>query len=620
MEPHIGDSDRKRSKGIPSERFKPKGAFLDKFISYSSIYAETTLGVAITFIAIFELVPILRNYTTFFLPDLIYSFLLWGTLIFVLSYWGKLVYKTWFGQLIIGLFSVACYFPLSGAILRRDELIGEFPILYLFALILVITMAVGLLLNVINFLFLIPIHHFWVFKGPTAWRTHFTRGFRSHGKEIAFGFICTCMLGFPTILLMQPTSWNLPITVQPQDYQAEIAFWGMQEPDVYTDPQKETLDNHRAIIIHFDTPNINIPAIEADYLSHLTYWNNSYPNIRIMAAIPAQPSGGFVWDGEVEQTVEYAKKFMNLAKDNNLVNFIGISLDIEAPNEEVVEALGMSTLVNRTRHEESRQKMIEFFNWRDEYMPDMKVQMVADVSDVMDVFDGDNDLQVIKRHNGIEVPRYDEYAPMIYRCGYRGTKPYGDYPETLPEDQPSDHYWTYANMQLLTRGVEYVYGNRDKLGVYLGITNCSCYGRDVQQYDRGEPAGFGYESLVRDSLIAKHFGAPIITIFILNTVPENGYSMGGVFDVWGDDFLDVYNESINGPGSTTPFNIWYAPDIQGNLININAAEWVILDWLWNLEGPLGIIIMVAIVVFNIYVMRNRERMSDDQKQNLKDTR
>ena len=222
-----------------------------------------------------------------------------------------------------------------------------------------------------------------------------------------------------------------------------------------------------------------------------------------------------------------------------------------------------------------------------------------------DVVDDDFDLHVRDRYLTYELPYWDEYAPMIYRCWYKGTKPYGDVPTWEPGTNVATTYDFYSYMREHAEGVKRVHGDTSRLGVYIGITNCTCYGRDVKVYEYGEYQGTGYEMLVRDTLIAKSFGAPIITVFILDTVPENGYSMGGVFDSYGDDFLDNFNASVNGENSTKAFTIRKGPPKIANNLVIELYRLVYIDLLYNwnrtwLAILLSLVNIVATGMFSIF--------------------
>ena len=130
-----------------------------------------------------------------------------------------------------------------------------------------------------------------------------------------------------------------------------------------------------------------------------------------------------------------------------------------------------------------------------------------------------------------------------------GTKPFGSPSDPVDPFDPwpwsYEIYSTLATMKLNLRP--------EQVGIYLGITNCSCYGRDLPQpepvswYVPGvEPEGIvtGFGNLIRDTLICKHFGVEEVTFFLPWTVIEHEYSMGGTFEAYGLDFLDVVNETM----------------------------------------------------------------------------
>jgi hypothetical protein len=266
---------------------------------------------------------------------------------------------------------------------------------------------------------------------------------------------------------------------------------------------------------------------------------------------------------------------------NNLSNIIGLAFDWESPIE---ASLGdMSDAPNATRHAEALIRWTEFFDWMDVNAPEMFLSCINYWELAQDLVDDDWDLHIRKRFLTYELPRWDEYAPMIYRCGYKGTKPYGDVPRWDAMTHVPTTYDFYLEMKGHADGVKAVHGDTSRLGVYLGITNCTCYGRDVEVWEYGAYQGTGFDMLVRDSLIVKSFGAPIITLFILDTVMENGYSMGGVFESYGDDFLDRYNASINGANSTQAFTITKGPLGLGSNWEVKMYESAYWDLLNNFD-------------------------------------
>jgi hypothetical protein len=235
--------------------------------------------------------------------------------------------------------------------------------------------------------------------------------------------------------------------------------------------------------------------------------------------------------------------------------------------------------------------------------PEMITSNINYISTSIDPWDGDYDIHYIERYTTFEVPRWDEYAPMIYRCPYRGTKPYGDTPKWINTNIATTFDF-YSELKIHADGVMRVHNDSKRIGVYIGITNCTCYGRDVEINEYGQNLGNGYDVLVRDTLICKSFGLQRVTIFILTTEIENGFSMGGVFDSYGDDFLDRFNESVNGPNANTPFKIpRHGISYKSNLIPSTMFLYL-KDALYNLNQPgYFIVLLLAITVPVVLIIK-----------------
>ncbi|MBN2152278.1 MAG: hypothetical protein JW839_12580 [Candidatus Lokiarchaeota archaeon] len=428
-----------------------------------------------------------------------------------------------------------------------------------------------------------------------------------HAKALVVGSAAVIALVATGLIAQMPSAYSQTVTITPRDYQARLAFWGRTTYGYYTAAQKAELDEHNATIVFYNTPDIRKSEYNASFINEMKVWRDNYPNVKFIAAIPGVTRiaytgdeltdflwGGFAWDGAVEGTVNYAKKFIEIAQYENLTNFVGINTDQESPADVLEAVYGLHTGPNATRHAEAVQMYNDFREWVDTNAPEMFITSTMGNEQFLDMYDGDNDLHVIHRCNVLDVTTWDEIAPMIYRGGYKGEKPYGGFTNVTEGGEETDgSIMVYNKLRILNNSLFAVDGNSDRLGIYLGITNCTCYGRDVDQYDsHGNYLGKGYDSLVRDALIAKHFGAKIITIFILDTVIENGYSMGGVFDTWGDGFLDDFNESINGVNSTRSFTIYADPDFQ-------FMEGMSKDLMYNLGRPAGLSVFLALVGANI---------------------
>ncbi len=383
------------------------------------------------------------------------------------------------------------------------------------------------------------------------------------GKIKKILFVAMCLTGIPLVIMAIPGVIQIPITIEPQDYEAEFAFWGgygLKDATILG-----SLNNHSATLIQCCFDNISKSIDKQYFVSNITFYNNTYPNISLYFSIPGYP-GAFVWDGNVENAISYAKEMVTLVDENNLTSVKGLAFDIEAPYfPSLFYVHNFDVTPNRVRHDQSIQLWYDFFDWMDTNAPNLELLAINYVESAVDVLDNDYDLHYIRRWSFLEMTTdaFDEYAPMSYRGWYIGAKPYGDSMENpLVSYSDGGHYWVYTELDLLARALDKKFGNHNKIGIYLGITNTSAYSSDYVQYQNGQPAGYGYDNLVRDTLIAKHFGVKRITIFKLNTGIENGYILGGVFDSYGMDFLDRFNESVNGKDSTTPFQIWYKPKLS----------------------------------------------------------
>jgi hypothetical protein len=146
---------------------------------------------------------------------------------------------------------------------------------------------------------------------------------------------------------------------------------------------------------------------------------------------------------------------------------------------------------------------------------------------------------------------------MIYRCDCPGTQCCDDSSRWTAGAGVPTTYDFYLELKSHVEGVEKVYGESSRAGVFLGIFNCTCYKPDSEIYEYGKYIGMGYDVLVRDLLITKHFGIPKASLFMLHSEGglESSYCTCGLFDTYGDDILDRLNASVNGPQSVESFDI-----------------------------------------------------------------
>ncbi|HMF30762.1 MAG TPA: hypothetical protein VKK79_05075 [Candidatus Lokiarchaeia archaeon] len=515
------------------------------------------------------------------------------------------------GLVIVILFLAAFVWILYSAFIRPD-IIAVFPIAGTFGWVMAVFFALLVFPWGINFL----IHTIAKFRRHLPLKEVFAITWR-HLRRSRRHLIVSAVLIIGGVSVTGVLSANVPvgqIIVQPQNYQVKFAFWGSGDPSRYDNAQLAALNKYNVTIATYTTGYPSTPVEQAAFVAVFQWWLKYYPNVSFLPAVPGIP-GGAVWDGSAVGTTEAAKNIIRLVQANNLTNVRGLAFDWEEPSQS--DLGGQSSDPNSTRHEGAVATWNAFFDWVDANAPGMFLSNINYIGDSVDPFDGDADLQYINKAVVTELPRWSEIAPMIYRCGYQGTKPFGDVPQMAAGIQVASTYDFYLQVKAHAEAMERVYGNATHTGVYIGITNCTCYGRDVEVYEFGKYLGHGYDVLVQDARICKSFGIPTITIFILTTEVENGYSMGGVFDSYGDDFLDRFNTDVNGPASTEPIAIPAGNLHIGTPFFPDSCRDYLLDLLYNFNRLsyllpfLGAIVVICWLVFRAHLRSLAPPFLDD---------
>jgi hypothetical protein len=171
---------------------------------------------------------------------------------------------------------------------------------------------------------------------------------------------------------------------------------------------------------------------------------------------------------------------------------------------------------------------------------------------------------------------------MVYRDAPYPNPPYGDLSD-------GGSYFTYNRLNMMASVLETKYGNYEKLGIYLFYKNGDCY----------DNVECGYENIVRDTLIAKHFEVQTVSIFMFNTEGVNT-EWGCVFDHYGDGFLDRFNESVNGEASSQSFQIWYEPRLSF-VLNFGIMDMFFYDTFINFNSLIGVLCFSILLAMNIIV-------------------
>jgi hypothetical protein len=402
---------------------------------------------------------------------------------------------------------------------------------------------------------------------------------------LALGIIAGLVV--PSILALTG-KLTFPIEIRPRPYEITYNFWATPDingtytstwatqynigPEYYSNASLDQFEKHHVNL------DLTFNIIDNGSLATLMKWEQRCPSITYR--ITMYPVYGNLALIEA-QVVNATTLLMAWEAAGNITAWKGFAFDIEG--EPFTWWSGFAT------YEEARAMWTRIFDFIDlkstELGRRIDMECISDTWTSVDVpFDGDEDIQRSRTgFNAYSPERFDVYAPMIYRCWYKGDKPWGS---PAPADDPwPTSYEVYSSLKLLQGAVP-----DEKLGFYIGISNCSCYGRDLPQEEAYTwPVGIantGFYNMMRDVLIAKHFGVKEITFFLAWTWFENDYSMGGVFESYGPDFLDRVNETvnINPPDS---LQIYY---VQGDS---ETSERFRLDWYLNFNRVDGILQMVT---------------------------
>nr|MDO8109888.1 hypothetical protein [Candidatus Sigynarchaeota archaeon] len=358
----------------------------------------------------------------------------------------------------------------------------------------------------------------------------------------------------------------VPVTITPRtDYTMRFNFWATTSLNDYRQPVRDALNKHHANLDLGWNINALINLENETVMPNVTY--------RIVVSPPT-------FD-QLSETIEERTELMLAYEVNHTLEdqWRGFAFDIEGTN------FGVNAFENIDEVVAEWNETFDYIYNNATPRRGKPIEMENIGSHVFGVdvpFDGDMDNQVIEGYASNVPDRFTSYAPMIYRC-LSSDRTATTAPFSLFNPWPTS-YVVYDSLYALNNTVR----NATRLGVYLGVTNDSCYSRDLPQPDPitwGTSGGF--QNLIRDTLIAKHFGIPEVTFFLQFSVQSQGCNCPefGAFDSYGDDFLDVMNDSVN----TSPpaqFTILYNNDdaslsrlmyrdVLGDVSHISGAIYVI---------------------------------------------
>ncbi len=399
--------------------------------------------------------------------------------------------------------------------------------------------------------------------------------------------VAICLLAGACVpgLWMMTGVYTPRITIEPKDYPIRFNFWA-HEPNIamYNATWLDELDAH-AVNLDIGTAD---PAV-------LLQWETRCPSITYRNIV-----SGWGAINITDNARDVITTMLAYENSGTLDGWRGVCFDIEGDNFEFN--------ASHETIEGAAHAWIDFFDWVDAVElsnrsgEDISLECISAHAQAVDVpFDGDLDLQTETMHPAYyPLERWTTYAPMIYRCEYREDqeKPYGS---VVAGDPFSSAYEFYCDLHHIAKAV-----GPSQRGAYIGMTNCSCYGRDLEQWEYfswGDEGGLW--NLARDVLICKHFELPEVTFFLLYTAIESGYSMGGVFESYGANFLTWMNTTVNGPGAPPSFDIQY---VAGERNGISASQY---DWMYDANRAEGIaslaVVLSAAIVVEVLVQRKQRK-------------
>jgi hypothetical protein len=554
------------------------------------------------------LVGVLEPWAGFF------SILLGTGIIAVLVLWALIVH-TRIGALMTTIaflywYAVPCNWIVREWDAMQLNFAGTFIVMWINVVVIGLALLLGLVLFVLESVYL-GIHKRSFFWGP--WVSKFTDVFKrpeftvEQKKKIKRG-IAGLVLVFGICIPAISTYFDVyspPIEIRPQDYQVSFNFWAMPRINSSYDPGTMAQYNlsvpyNTTILAELNEHKVNLDLTFGSFglssVADLVAWETACPNITYRIVLT--PSAGLATlPALVQTTVEL------IMANASLDQWKGLCFDIEG--------IPFAYNWNFTSFDEAVEMWEGIFDYIDEKSAernktiDMECVSVPTMADDV-VFDGDADLQKEYTEPAYSPDRWSVYAPMVYRCWYEGTQPYGS---PMRASKPWDTSYQVYNLLYALEGSFGI----NRTGIYLGITNTSCYGRDLPQLEAiswGEHTGL--YNLMRDVLICKHFGVKEVTFFLLFDAPENGYVIGGVFSTYGMDFLDVMNATVN----TNPpdrFDIYYRQ--SDDKIGTRLRS----DWLYDFSRPIGMAEMVALWVIAIVVgifLPRLKIISDARKESI----
>lgn len=367
------------------------------------------------------------------------------------------------------------------------------------------------------------------------------------------------------------------IIITPQNYQMKLAFWGSINPNSYTFNEKTQMNQYSISIIS----SCSISSLSS-FERNAENWLENYPRISIYACIDGFP-GIFDWDGNAQNITQNAEYIMNQFISENLTNIQGIYFDSESPINIPIS----QSIPNSNRNNNATQIWEQFFNYIDQtFGSRFQIKITFYDPNFIGLYQNNLNLQKYMRNNIFSNPNFTEYAPMEYLgMGFQNN-------QTLNAER--QNYQLYQSCELIQNGLKLGNLDNNSAGITLGLSGSSIFNPSNKIIG----IGTGYNELINQSLIVKSFGFKTLTIFSLNSGSDSNGQWSGIFDAYGSNFLQNFENAINSQNSSQSFQIKqiYSPQF---FIYFSIGIW--MNWYIDLAA-IGIFLLF--IGINFY--RNRK--------------
>jgi len=290
----------------------------------------------------------------------------------------------------------------------------------------------------------------------------------------------------------------------------KFTFWSHINVSYFSSNQLNELDEHKVILIAYDISERNYTYQWAQEL------RDNYPEIKLMFPIWGSY---FELENDSNHYVNMVNDYLNAIEIYNLTNVIGFSFDLERQNDTcahskvllnlAIDNLKKSIQIIRTSH------------------PGYRIDVTGGIWMMFDKLPLGGSFELYKQHALMSITDWDFYAWQLYR---------GNAVDPQSDPNSTDIFERiYSSVKFL---------GANKTTPIFGMTGVGDYGPNNCSLNN---ISCNFQGLIRDCKIARALGVKEVQFYTLCDagVYKNVY-YPSMFEAYGEDFLDVLNESVNG--------------------------------------------------------------------------